>query len=1003
MKNYYLLLLTLVLTAYSFGQTKVLYSENFANQNGQGAAGNPPTIIVNGDNWTVNTDKATFHNKAYIQVVNGRFEGFLVSGEAYWYSSVIEIAGYKDVEFKLNASLTVKKGTNNLLKTEYRINGSDQWNSSSTNDILTGEGNYEVSKSGLSGNTLQIRVKLNSDHNNSNVSFDDVEVKGTPNCTAPVDAKNLIATAASQQTELTWTKSHCAQEILVVAKKGSPITAKPLATANYSANANYGSGTPIVAPNEFVVYKGTGTSVVVTGLTDNTSYYYKVYTRYGNVWSTGVSIASYFSTAEYCTLPNSSAAGTSRTSIRYVKFGSINNSTPEKTTTNVVYQDFSSQSTNVNRGALLPLTVKVDNGHGNTKRSVTYAWIDWNNDGVFSANERYYLGVSDSQSNGPLTPPNTNIDIPANAVLGGTRMRIITQSYNGNNLPVPNDPCAMPSDGEVEDYTVIVVPTKITYIYNNGWSPSEPWGKSTSDNDIIIEFGEALIKGNTLSNTITVHPTGALRVPNGVVLSSANGMTLESSSTKYSSLLLDGTISGNVSYTRHVNGYQTVGKGAGGNDLISSPLVSTQNFGQFAEANPNIYSNLKQPAQKLFGPFSKATGSYLTWSTTANASEVLKPGVGYRAASTDNGGFTFTGTVNKSTVKVNIENSGPQFKAYNLVGNPYPAYINIFDFLTHDVDPSAAVVRNIDLMDNYGAVYGYDGDASGVGAAGWKTYNLTSGTVPDIDANMTPGQGFLVTANASKVAAYDLTFAPSMTLVGSTDDFINGRPVNQNAAHVKLQASIGTSHLKTDIFFIEGTTSGLDFGYDAAIYGQKAPAQALYSHLVEGHTGVDLSIQSLAYSALESDITVPVGINVPQGQQITVSIAETSLPENVEVYLEDTENGSFTLLNDTDYVFTSTSKLSNAGRFYLRFSAKTLSVEDNEVNGLRIFTTATPRALHIKGLLTATTTVTVYDLQGRVVVSSILDEGSQANKVDVSSLSVGAYVVKLSNASQQKT
>ncbi|MCK0126919.1 T9SS type A sorting domain-containing protein, partial [Gelidibacter sp. F2691] len=491
--------------------------------------------------------------------------------------------------------------------------------------------------------------------------------------------------------------------------------------------------------------------------------------------------------------------------------------------------------------------------------------------------------------------------------------------------------------------------------------------------------------------------------PNGVVLSSANGMTLESSSTKYSSLLLDGTISGNVSYTRHVNGYQTVGKGAGGNDLISSPLVSTQNFGQFAEANPNIYSNLKQPAQKLFGPFSKATGSYLTWSTTANASEVLKPGVGYRAASTDNGGFTFTGTVNKSTVKVNIENSGPQFKAYNLVGNPYPAYINIFDFLTHDVDPSAAVVRNIDLMDNYGAVYGYDGDASGVGAAGWKTYNLTSGTVPDIDANMTPGQGFLVTANASKVAAYDLTFAPSMTLVGSTDDFINGRPVNQNAAHVKLQASIGTSHLKTDIFFIEGTTSGLDFGYDAAIYGQKAPAQALYSHLVEGHTGVDLSIQSLAYSALESDITVPVGINVPQGQQITVSIAETSLPENVEVYLEDTENGSFTLLNDTDYVFTSTSKLSNAGRFYLRFSAKTLSVEDNEVNGLRIFTTATPRALHIKGLLTATTTVTVYDLQGRVVVSSILDEGSQANKVDVSSLSVGAYVVKLSNASQQKT
>jgi len=327
--------------------------------------------------------------------------------------------------------------------------------------------------------------------------------------------------------------------------------------------------------------------------------------------------------------------------------------------------------------------------------------------------------------------------------------------------------------------------------------------------------------------------------------------------------------------------------------------------------------------------------------------------------------------------------------------------MKIYEFLNYDVDPSpATTVRNIDLMTTRNAaLYGYDGDASGVGGNGYKVYNLANAGTNQ----MAPGQGFLVTADATKVAAYDMTFDPSMRSIGSSDDFIPGRLADDNNVHVTLQAAMGTVNYSTDIHFIDSSTSGLDFGYDAGVFGNNAPATSMYSQLVENNTGVDLAIQALAFSDLGSEIIVPLGINVSQGQQVTVSIAESDLPSNIEVYLEDNVTGVFTLLNTSDYIFTPSSNLTDTGRFFLRFSDQTLSTPEANINGLQIYTTASPRALFIKGQLSSATEVALYDIQGRKVASSTLDTNSNSNQVDVSNLSSGVYVVKLSNSSQQKT
>jgi autotransporter-associated beta strand protein len=71
-----------------------------------------------------------------------------------------------------------------------------------------------------------------------------------------------------------WTRGD-GDYVLVVAKQGSAPTA-PTASTVYGADPNFGDGDETAA-GSYVVYKGTGTSVPVTGLSAATEYYFAVY------------------------------------------------------------------------------------------------------------------------------------------------------------------------------------------------------------------------------------------------------------------------------------------------------------------------------------------------------------------------------------------------------------------------------------------------------------------------------------------------------------------------------------------------------------------------------------------------------------------------------------------------------------------------------------------------------------------------------------------------------
>ncbi len=527
----------------------------------------------------------------------------------------------------------------------------------------------------------------------------------------------------------------------------------------------------------------------------------------------------------------------------------------------------------------------------------------------------------------------------------------------------------------------------IIYAFDNGiWSPGNPDGLATAEDDIIIESGNANFSFSTVCNSITLEPGTSLDFT-GSTLETNLPPVLKSTSTSYSSLFPGDIESGlgannTIVYERYVN------SNANGNDLVASPIYNPY-FADFLNTVNNATDLLNDgntsPTTYAFAPFDKTVGDYVNTNSSTNLP--LIGGQGYRAATVSGSTLSFRGQPNGGSIDVDIENSGPIRAKWNLVGNPYPTYLNVQDFLTHEVSPG---VTNINLFDSgTAAIYGYDGSATN----GWTIYNLATITASTLIA---PGQGFFVSANASHVATYDLEFKETMRSSGNSDDFIQGR--NSQLVYLKLDLSSETKTAKTEFYFNDNASLGLDIGYDAEVFD----SSDLYSHLIQNNEGKAMALQALNPIDL-SEVSIPLGVNANQGEQMTFSISESTLPNSVNVYLEDVFTNTTTLLNNSDYIFTPANNLSGTGRFYLRTSEDALSTIENSWNTLNIFASNSSKELLIAGKLKEDTLLNLYDIRGRKIFTTQLDATQLKHRVDISNLSKGVYVVTVQNTLTQKS
>jgi hypothetical protein len=453
----------------------------------------------------------------------------------------------------------------------------------------------------------------------------------------------------------------------------------------------------------------------------------------------------------------------------------------------------------------------------------------------------------------------------------------------------------------------------------------------------------------------------------------AGTVTLHSDSDEFSSLLVSGAASGDITHNRYVN---VVGDGEW--DLIGAP-VSGMAFGSLIQ-DPNIATS---------GSGTYAVGSYDnatdTWTNATDATTGnLALGQGYQMATTGGGTLSFTGTISSGDQTVTITNSDAANsgagRRWNLIANPFASYLNgnsNADATNNFLTVNTAAIDNV-----FQALYGWKADGTG-----YEIYNNTSTAT-----HIAPGQGFFVAA-AGSGENQTTTLTKDMQTVTGADDFVAAR----SSASYELVLDMYSDAIKVDdtkFYFKEGLTLGLDPGYDAGAFNQSS---GFSSRLVEQDNGIGMGINAMLTDAM-SNVIVPLTINQEAGIALKIQIASSTIPEDINVYLEDTVENTFTLLTNEGFELTAQTTLSGVGRFFIHYTTSTLSTDT--VSSTSLLTAYKEKGntyITVEGLqqFSEPANLILYNVLGMKVLSRKIENPSQKETLSTLGLKTGVYILKV--------
>jgi len=531
---------------------------------------------------------------------------------------------------------------------------------------------------------------------------------------------------------------------------------------------------------------------------------------------------------------------------------------------------------------------------------------------------------------------------------------------------------------------------------------------STTSNIWIPNTKTLLLTDDQVFNSVNTKSGANLTIQKDASLTTTNDfnnqgtVTLNSSSTEFASIVVGGTATGDIKYNRFTH---RVASWNWGWDLAGSPVLGLD-LNDFYNTNTNDGTGGPLDTQGetiALGTYNNEWDSWSLYTTDniENAGNFIT-GKGYQIAASiaDNNPMgqtiAYTGqiaTQTQTTPIINNNGTNVVGKRWNLVANPFPSYIKA----NEHADPINNFIKvNENILDsNYGAVYGKRSD----GTPGYIIYNNARGSssIPGSPLLIAPGQGFLVAAASADVA--QLQFTPAMRTVDGGDDFISGAPVLNNYL-LNLKLFHGNSEeAETIFYFQQGLSDGLDPGYDAGSPNQAMP---LSTRLTENDQGINFSINAMDIDAVNSEV-IPLVINQQEGQPFRISISENTIPEDVNVYLEDTQNGTLTSLKNQDFELIAQEDLSQDGRFYIRFTTESLAINDAQSpSSITVFKLNTDNFITIKGLSPemGKTTATLYNMLGMEIRSKTLNNTDAAQQISTQGLASGVYIINLKAGEQ---
>ena len=502
-----------------------------------------------------------------------------------------------------------------------------------------------------------------------------------------------------------------------------------------------------------------------------------------------------------------------------------------------------------------------------------------------------------------------------------------------------------------------------TCITCNVFVPAE----ATLNNDAVKTF-----------NTVTLAPVAKLTLTSGNTLTATNGLTMISDATG-TATLVDNTTSSPQAVTATVQQYVTAGR----NWYMSSPVTSA------AYTLLNKGNSVVQWNEGTKG-----------WDNVISGT--LTPGRGYiqvaSAVQGTTGTVDFTGTTNTGDVTVSLYRSGTTQAGFNLVGNPYPSYL----------DWKLIAAANTNVLPTIWLRSKTSGGSYTFATVNVASYldNHANSPVITSTANTTvttyipPMQAYWVRLNAgASITNYTVTNAMRTHADNSGNTFKAPSQKTSAQALLRLQVSNGTNSDEAVIYFNPNATNEIDV-YDSP---KMANGSVSVPEIYTVAAGEQLVINGL--NSIHFDTEMPIGFTTGTAGSFSRKASQVAnFDAGTQVILKDylDQNNPVTtdLTDGESYSFTSDVTTNNISRFGLTFKAPSGITGINPETNRNVWIAVNANNQLVINGVNGETTVAVYNLVGQKLLTQTLKSNSS---VLYNPLTLGVYMVTVSNAGKMLT
>ncbi len=800
-----------------------------------------------------------------------------------------------------------------------------------------------------------------------------VTISQTNTCNSAPTTQSTTFTStpiAYNSMNISWTRGS-GNKVLVVAHESSAVDFNPMSGINYTANANFKVGDEIGDEN-FVVYNGTGNSVTLTELSGGLTYYYAVYE---------------YNTADFCYLtPALTGVATTDCVINPTTF-----------------------TENFEQNAFGCWTATDNTGQGNWKIGT---FSNRNYTPALSGKFAYFaseLGKTHSY-NADLISPSFDLSSYAHVELRFKHLLDTHESYpssgsvwysinNGNSW---TQLATYTSDtSNAADVALAINATagqsQVKFKWNYSCAPTGAYfwaidGIQVVDTSVlIIRSGETV----TLS-TPTVLTNVIIQSDASLIVSAGNQLTVNGAFTNNAGnngLILQSNATGTATFVDNVSAPNTVSASvqqhlnAQRNWYMSLP-VST-----FAVPHAQDYTTYYYPENSILqtannGAFwdIPAENMLSTIGYIVNPS-VEKTGIPIVFSGILNSGSKTTSTLTNSTL------NNPSKHGYNLIGNPYPSYLNVMPVINNNAAVEKTIwykTRSAGLTPTYQietvqTETGIGTNNSGTGAV--------TGYIP-------PMQAFWVKVNAETTLTFDNSMRTHASpLDGNT--IINTTPLKTKQTFssafpiLRLQVSNATNFDEAILYFTEYASDEYDL-YDATkMSNGNSAIPEIYT--IAGTE--KLVINGL--SGPSSNTSISLGFSTGTANSFSLKATQVDNFEiNTRIILRDNTLGTeMDITNGAPYVFTS-DIIASDNRFELIF--KTVSTvtglsNTSEKQNFNIAKNANNQLI-VSCNSAQPELLSIYNAVGQKIFNSTI---SKMSTVIDKQFSPGVYFVKVNNQTQR--